>query len=65
MARIRGCIAASLDGYIPNHDGGVDWLSPYEDADFGEHAYASFIAGVRTVVLGRATFDFVANGSTA
>lgn len=61
MAWIRGYLAASLDGYIATPTGGLDWLTKYESADFGDAGYATFIRGIRTVVMGRATYDFVAN----
>jgi len=61
MARIRGYIAASLDGYIATPTGSLDWLTKYEDADFGDAGYGPFIKTIRTVVMGRGTYDFVAN----
>jgi len=60
MARIRGYIASSLDGYIATQSDGVEWLTPYDTADFGEYAYAPFIATIRTLVMGRGTYDFIA-----
>jgi dihydrofolate reductase len=60
VARIRGYIASSLDGYIATDDDGVDWLTPYDTADFGEFAYEPFIATIRTLVMGRRTYDFIA-----
>ena len=60
MATIRGYIAASLDGYIATADGGVDWLEKYGDVGGGELSYGRFIAGIRTVVMGRATYDAIA-----
>ena len=43
MAKIVGYIAASLDGFIADEDGNLDWLFKYGDADLGEHDYRSFI----------------------
>ncbi len=60
MAKIVGYIAASLDGFIADENGNLDWLFKYGDADLGEHDYHSFIKSIRTVVMGRATYDFVA-----
>ena len=54
MAAIRGYIATSLDGYIAERDGSVDWLRPYEDLDLG---YPGFIAEIGVTVMGRHTFD--------
>ncbi len=33
----------------------------YDDANFGEHDYRTFIKGIRTVVMGRGTYDFIAS----
>jgi dihydrofolate reductase len=57
MARILGYIAASLDGLIATADDGLDWLYKYDDADMGEHDYRSFLKRIRTVVMGRGTYD--------
>lgn len=59
MARILGYIAASLDGYIARPDGALDWLFKYNDMQLGEHDYRQFIKRIRTVVMGRATYDFL------
>lgn len=52
--KIRGFIAASLDGYVADTNGGVDFLKPFENVDYG---YEAFIASVDTVILGRKTYD--------
>ncbi len=61
MAIIRGYIAASLDGLIVSGDGSLDWLYKYDDLDLGEHDYRLFLKGIKTVVMGRATYDFIAS----
>ena len=47
-------VAMSLDGYIADDAGGVDWLNPYfsDEIDFG-----GFMASVGAVVVGRTTYD--------
>lgn len=50
-------MAASIDGYIADADGGIGWLAPYEGADFG---YAQLMAQVECVVVGRTTYDMIA-----
>ena len=60
MAMIRGYIAASLDGYIAASDGTLEWLTKYGDVGGGAFSYDRFIAGIRTVVMGRATYDAIA-----
>jgi len=54
--RFRVYIAMSLDGYIATADGGVEWLEPFGDEDYG---YASFIEEIGSVVMGRVTFEQV------
>ncbi len=58
MARIVGYIATSLDGFIVDNEGSLEWLytSPVE---LGEHHYDLFIKRIRTVVMGRATYDWL------
>jgi len=60
MARIVGYIAASLDGFIADPDERLDWLFAAEKhSDLGEHHYDSFIRTIRTVVMGRGTYEWV------
>ncbi len=60
MAKIIGYIAASLDGMIAGEDDSLEWLFKYDDMNLGEHDYRTFIKRIRTVVMGRATYDFIA-----
>jgi dihydrofolate reductase len=59
MARILGYIAASLDGFVAAADDSLDWLFAYNDMDLGEHDYTKFLNRIRTVAMGRATYDFL------
>jgi dihydrofolate reductase len=61
MARIRGYIAASLDGFIATQNDSLDWLFKYGDINLGEHDYRVFLKRIQTVVMGRGTYDFLAN----
>lgn len=54
--KILGYMAASVDGYIADRDGGISWLDAFSGVDAG---YDRFIAGVGTVVMGRRTYDQV------
>lgn len=60
MARILGYIAASLDGFIAAPGDRLDWLFRYDGMDLGEHDYGRFLKRIRTVVMGRGTYDFIA-----
>lgn len=59
MARIVGYIATSLDGRIASANESLDWLYKYDTMDLGEHDYRTFIKRIRTVVMGRKTYDFL------
>lgn len=60
MAKIVGYIASSLDGFIATADENLDWLTQQPDLNLGEFDYRNFIARIRTVVMGRATYDWIA-----
>lgn len=61
MAKIRGYMGVSADHYLASPDGTLDWLRKYDKVDFGAFAYATFIKEIRTVVMGRGTYDEVLN----
>ncbi len=63
MARIVGYIAASLDGFIADPQENLDWLTN-APADLGEHHYDKFIKTIRTVVMGRTTYDWLVKSGT-
>jgi dihydrofolate reductase len=65
MAKIVGYIATSLDGYIAAPGDKLEWLFKYNDMDAGEFSYANFIKPITTVVMGRATYDFLENDPMA
>ena len=60
MARILGYIAASLDGQIATEDDNLAWHFKYDGMNLGEHDYRTFLKRMRTVVMGRGTYDFIA-----
>lgn len=49
-------IAMSLDGFIADAEGGVHWLAPFDSPAYG---YDEFVAGVDSLVMGRATYEQV------
>lgn len=57
---VRASLAVSLDGYIADKDGGVDWLNPFfsDEMDF-----AGFMKGIGAAVMGRKTYDIAASGA--
>lgn len=49
-------IAASLDGYIADENGNIDWL--YEvKGDGGDNGYSQFESTVDTVIMGKKSYD--------
>lgn len=53
--RFCGYIATSVDGYIADRDGGIDWLTPrFDGPDYG---YDAFYGRMAATVMGRTTFD--------
>ena len=58
MKKVVLYIAMSLDGYICDEEGQVDWLSGHGDDD-SEGSYENFIQNVDTVIMGRTTYQQV------
>lgn len=57
MRKVKLFIAMSLDGYIADPNGKVDWL---EDSNNGEEAvdtYSNFIKDIDTILMGWKTND--------
>lgn len=52
-------IATSLDGYIADSDGGVDWLNELPNADQSDYGFADFINGIDAILMGSNTFRVV------
>ncbi len=62
MTQIILYIAVSLDGFIADAGGGVDWLPPGDGGDDGgddKRRYADFYAAVSALIMGRRTYDQV------
>ena len=53
-------IAVSLDGYIADQNGQVDWLNGQEPGEDNGDSYSQFIQTVDTVVMGGRTYRQVA-----
>lgn len=51
-------IAASLDGYIAEEDGGVCFLKPFEESG-NDYGYAAFLKSLSAVVMGSKTYEQV------
>ena len=61
MKKIKNSIfiATSLDGYIADKDGGIDWLHAIPNPDNIDMGYVPFIKEIDALVMGRNTFETV------
>ena len=60
-------VASSIDGFIADRDGGIDWLLQFDKAEGVAEHYQHFIEGVGALAMGATTYEWVANhlGSTS
>lgn len=56
MRKIVLFIAISLDGYIADTDGKVDWLAGQDDNVESDDSYEDFVNSVDTVIMGWTTY---------
>ena len=56
MARVRFYVATSLDGFIADREGSVDWLAPYDARLYG---YDKFVGEVGALIMGRRTYEMI------
>lgn len=52
-------IATSLDGYIADSEGGIDWLNSVPNPEQDDMGYGEFMSRVDALVMGRKTFETV------
>ena len=52
-------IATSLDGYIADKNGKIDWLNSIPNPDNNDMGYVEFNKGIDALVMGRTTFETV------
>lgn len=52
-------IAKSIDGYIADKNGSIDWLNDIPNPDGIDMGYKDFMANIDAVVMGRKTFETV------
>ncbi|KKH49348.1 dihydrofolate reductase family protein [Methanosarcina sp. 1.H.A.2.2] len=57
--RIKLYIACSLDGFIAQENGSIDWLTEYESSPKTDYGYSEFYASISTVLMGRKTYEQV------
>lgn len=52
-------IATSLDGYIADKNGGIEWLNSVPNPNNDDMGYVEFINEIDALVMGRTTFETV------
>ena len=52
-------IATSIDGFIADKEGGIDWLHSIPNPDGDDMGYADFMKGIDGIIMGRVTFETV------
>lgn len=59
MTRTQYFVAASIDGYIADGDGRLDWLLQFNDVAGVEAHYKKFLAEVGALAMGARTYEFL------
>ena len=59
MRKVVLFIAMSLDGYIADSRGGVDWLTGQGDDSENVDTYSEFVKGIDTILMGWNTYHQV------
>ncbi|MGI6000466.1 MAG: dihydrofolate reductase family protein [Candidatus Merdisoma sp.] len=59
MRKVTLFIAVSLDGYIADRNGDVNWLNGQEENGDNFGSYSEFISGIDTVIMGWNTYHQV------
>ncbi|QPN89290.1 dihydrofolate reductase family protein [Proteus vulgaris] len=52
-------IATSLDGYIADKQGNIDWLTDIENPENSDFGFADFLNEIDAIVMGRTTFETI------
>lgn len=59
MTKTQYFVAASLDGYIADADGRLEWLFQFDDAEGVKAHIERFLSQVGALVMGARTYEFV------
>ena len=52
-------IATSIDGFIADKEGGIDWLHSIPNPDGDDMGYTDFMKEIDGIIMGRVTFETV------
>jgi len=61
MTQTQYFVAASVDGYIADAQGRLDWLTPFDSAAGIREHYERFLTGVGALVMGSRTYELLLN----
>lgn len=56
MRKVSLFIAMSLDGYIADSEGGVNWLTGHGDDSENIDSYSEFVKDIDTILMGKNTY---------
>ena len=59
MTRTQYYVASSIDGYIADPAGSLDWLTPFDAVPGITAHYEGFLEGVGTIAMGASTYEFL------
>lgn len=59
LPEVHVFIATSLDGFIADAEGGIDWLTALPVPEGEDHGYGAFMAGIDALLMGAGTFRTV------
>ncbi|WP_258726901.1 dihydrofolate reductase family protein [Cellulomonas sp. NS3] len=59
MTLTRYLVAASIDGYITDTEGSLDWLFQFNDTEGLLAHVDTFVAGTGAIAMGAATYEFM------
>lgn len=60
MPKNKVFIATSIDGYIADRNGQIEWLHSIPNPDDNDMGYCEFMSGIDALIIGRNTFETVA-----
>lgn len=52
-------IATSIDGYIADENGGIDWLHSTNNPENNDAGYSNFMSNIDALVMGRNTYETI------
>ncbi|MEJ7706082.1 MAG: dihydrofolate reductase family protein [Nocardioidaceae bacterium] len=59
MPKTQYYVAATIDGFIADPDGEIDWLLQFEGIPGLEEHYRRFLDNTGAVAMGRSTYDYI------